>query len=149
MAKTLNTKTTSDPMPDSDGLWSTGQAAAFLGIQKGSLAAAVERTPYLKDNAVKDKHPGMNINRTRLRPEDVRKFADARGASTRAGSNGMRRFSVLTTNEEKPVAEMLLSNKFGRDIKLETLWKNRNKAEEVSASDPIVDEVSDPSLAEI
>lgn len=136
MAKTNTNPTPAEPEVDIDGLWNTSQAAAYLGIQKGSLAAAIERTPYLKDNMITDKYPGLQITRKRLRPQDVKRFAEERKNSPRAASGGMRRWTLLLALDEKPVAEKLLSERFGRDITFDKAYKR--KAAETADADGAV-----------
>lgn len=130
MTKTPNTTSAAgkEPQADSDGLWTAGQAAAFLGIQKGSLAAAIQRHEYLKEASTKDTYPGLNIPRTRLRPDAVRRFAQERLNSPRATSGGLRRWTALMTEDERQQAQAELSKRLGREIRFETAYKRKDKS---------------------
>lgn len=115
-----------EPEADSDGLWTTRQAATYLGVQKSSFDAAIKRLDWLREGVITDKYPGLNIVRKRIHPDLVRRFSTDRGESGRGGSRGgQKKMAVFLTEDEVARAEIALSEEFGREVTFERLYRGK------------------------
>lgn len=132
--------TPNEPERDSDGLWTTRQAATYLGIQKTSFDAAIKRNDYLREGLVVDKYPGLEIVRKRLHPDLVRRFAEERNSSGHSQSRGgQKRFTAFLTEPEVETASRAVSEALGREVEFKRLYKNRSKTAGPAESNSAVD----------
>lgn len=96
------------------------------GIKASTMGVAIKKHAYLKDAVVRERHPETDQMWTRIRLDAVERYKNERRVGGGSGSHaGLKKLTVWLSDEEQVEAARLLSEKFGRDISIERLYKGK------------------------
>lgn len=96
------------------------------GIKASTMGVAIKKHAYLKDAVIRERHPETDQMWTRIRLDAVERYKNERRVGGGSGSHaGLKKLTVWLSDEEQVEAARILSEKFGREIAIDRLYKGK------------------------